>query len=403
MKPHAGSALIQSILDPLELPDSGYEQAAVRYQDLGAWLCRADSSCAQFGPHVFPQGSFRLGTAVRPLHAREEYDLDLACELSVGLAKHVHTQRFVKELVGTEIEAYCVARGIRSAKEEKHRCWRLEYADHLSFHMDIVPCIPEAPPRRQAVKEAMVRSGAESGLAEALSRLTVALTDDRHPGYDRICDDWHISNPEGYARWFESRMRLASGLLLERATLLKAASIDDLPVYRWKTPLQQVVQLLKRHRDQMFREAPDLKPVSVIITTLAGRAYSGEADVASALGAVLSGIEGSVRADRPRIPNPVDPEEDFADRWARPECRHLRLEKNFWDWVTQVKSDFALLGTAADARFIAEQTRQKLAVTVDVAALSQLPGLRDSSASNAVPKLHAIPSTPPKLWGPASR
>jgi len=55
----------------------------------------------------------------------------------------------------------------------------------------------------------------------------------------------------------------------------KAATIDELPTYRWKTPLQQVVKILKRHRDVMFLDAPDKKPMSIIITTLAGRSIPG--------------------------------------------------------------------------------------------------------------------------------
>jgi hypothetical protein len=37
------------------------------------------------------------------------------------------------------------------------------------------------------------------------------------------------------------------------------------------------------HRDRMFENDPDGKPISVIITTLAARAYGGETDVYSAL------------------------------------------------------------------------------------------------------------------------
>jgi hypothetical protein len=398
MPDQTSSILLQSILEPLELPDSAYQQAADRYESLGNWLCRDNSSCGSYNPHVFPQGSFRLGTAIRPLHAREEYDLDLACELTVGIAKHSHTQRSVKALVGAEIESYRLAHDMNSPAEEKHRCWRLDYADRLSFHMDIVPCIPETDVRRLAIKEAMIRAGAGSDLAGLVSGLTVSLTDDRHPRYRQICDDWHISNPEGYARWFESRIRLASSVLLERAAVLKAASIDDVPVYTWKTPLQQTVQLLKRHRDQMFRDDPDVAPISVIVTTLAGRAYAGEADIAYALRAVLSQIEGLVATGTPRIPNPVDPNEDFADRWARPEGRQLQLEANFWNWVRQAKTDFGIVDGADDADFIAEQASQKFALALSASALSQRLGLWGTSRRSVTPKVHVISGEPAKPW-----
>ena len=88
------------------------------------------------------QGSFRLGTANKPEND-EEYDLDMGCNLRQHLSKDTNTQEQLKVLVGDELELYRKARTIKEELAEKTRCWRLEYADDLSFHMDIVPCIPE--------------------------------------------------------------------------------------------------------------------------------------------------------------------------------------------------------------------------------------------------------------------
>src|SRR2546426_6676911 len=49
------------------------------------------------------------------------------------------SQQQLKELVGADLEEYRVARGIKEQVEEKHRCWRLKYADTLKFHLDAVP------------------------------------------------------------------------------------------------------------------------------------------------------------------------------------------------------------------------------------------------------------------------
>jgi hypothetical protein len=70
-----------------------------------------------------------------------------------GITKQTHTQKQLKGLVGRDVEAYRVARGIKDALEEMHRCWRLPYADTLKFHMDIVPSIPEEAARRQMLQE----------------------------------------------------------------------------------------------------------------------------------------------------------------------------------------------------------------------------------------------------------
>ena len=53
------------------------------------------------------------------------------------------------------------------------------------------------------------------------------------------------------------------------------ASVDDVPVFAWKTPLQRSIQILKRHRDVMFWNSPNLRPISMIITTLSAHALPG--------------------------------------------------------------------------------------------------------------------------------
>lgn len=393
------NGIFEMMIDALDIPDSAYERAVSRYQDLGQWLCRDGSSSGSYDPHVFPQGSFRLGTVNRPLDQAEAYDLDLSCELKLGITKATHTQESVKRLVGTEIESYRVARGIQAPKEEKHRCWRLEYADQISFHVDAVPCIPEAQSGQQRVRAAMLAAQASSDLADAVSALTVSITDDRHHAYRELSDDWLVSNPEGYALWFESRMRLAEQLLRDRAGMLVVASIDEVPVYQWKTPIQRVVQLLKRHRDVMFRSDQEVKPVSVIITTLAARAYQGEPTIQAALHSVLSTMGSLVNPRSPRVPNPSNPAEDFADRWARRDCAHLRLEENFRRWLEQAKADFELLSTASDAEFVARQAERKLSIGL---SSDRLVGL-GLSATAAVPRVHVISGQAPKPWLEADR
>ncbi|GFO57347.1 hypothetical protein GMSM_43540 [Geomonas sp. Red276] len=383
--------LLEKLTSVLELPDSAYERATDRYGDIGEWLGREGSECEAYDPHIFPQGSFRLGTAIRPLVEGDAYDLDLGCELRHGVTKLSHTQESLKAIIGREIDLYRKARGIAAPLEEKHRCWRLEYQDHLDFHMDIVPCIPADDARRGMLFESLRKSWHDDILAESVAHLTVSITDDRHPRYRNICEDWNISNPEGYAKWFESRMNESFRTVLEKA------QVDEIPVYKRKTPLQRCVQLLKRHRDLMFQDDPDVKPISIIITTLAARAYSGETDLQAALSGILCGMEKFVGTTTPRVPNPVNPDEDFTDRWSRPECSHLRLEQNFWAWLQQVRSDFGNLTKAEDPAFIVEQANQKFGATMEVGDLRKSLGLAQG-ISVIVPKSHSIEATPPKPW-----
>ncbi len=385
--------LIKSIIESLELPDSAYEKAKLRYENLGEWFGRNESLCKDNNPHIFAQGSFRLGTAIRPLDESETYDLDLACNLQEGITKASHTQESLKKLVGHEIETYRVAKGIKAVKEEKHRCWRLEYQDDLSFHMDIVPCIPEDKSRQKSISESMRKFGEDESIAESASSLSVAITDDRHPSYKRICNDWNISNPEGYAKWFEARMNQSLRMFEAKA------QIDDIPLFKRKMPLQRSIQLLKRHRDQMFKEDRYVKPISVIITTLAARAYKGEPDIESALSSILLQMATFVNAGSSVVLNPVNPEENFADRWTMPQYRHLQLRENFKKWVIQVQIDFDLLGSTDDVSFITEQTAQKLSVKMNTGDLAKHLGLTQATISIVTPKAHVI-STPAKPhWG----
>lgn len=383
--------ILKEMADLLELPESAYLKAKERYEDIGEWLGREESKCKDNQPHVFSQGSFRLGTAIRPLDEKEGYDLDLACKLREGITKSSHTQEAVKELIGHEIEAYRIARGIKAPKNAKHRCWRLDYQDDLNFHMDIVPCIPADESRRTIILESMKRAGESDIIAGAASQHTVSITDDRHRGFREICDDWNISNPEGYAQWFEARMNQSLQMISVKA------QVDNVPTFKRKSSLQRSIQLLKRHRDQMFKIDNKVKPISIIITTLAARAYQGESEIEMALGNILSRMETLVNSGKPRVPNPVDPEEDFADRWSMSEYKHLRLEENFWMWLQQAENDFSLMGSSDDSEFISEQAKLKFSVGLNASDLRRRLGLFSPSITVVTPKKHVI-SEPPKSW-----
>ncbi len=363
---------VQALVEALEIPDSAYEAAADRYRDLGEWLHdEAKAKSALFDPEVRSQGSFRLGTANRPWK-RESYDLDFGCTFKRGVEKTDFTQEQVKRLLGSDLEAYRRERGIHDELEEKHRCWRLNYQDRLLFHMDVVPSIPHDEVTRRQLQGSMTNTGFDIRLAHEVSEFAVAITDDRHLQYRRLTADWLVSNAEGYALWFEWRVRQAQEVMKSIIMNRGVASIADLPTYKWKTPLQQCVQVLKRHRDVMFENDSDIKPPSIILTTLAARAYEGEADLQAALGNILANMEGFVNTTYPRVPNPVNPSEDFADRWATKEGRELQLEQNFWLWLAQARSDFAIITSSGSTDVIAEQASQKYGVHLDQQTLDGL-------------------------------
>jgi hypothetical protein len=381
------SCLLKEIAELLDIPASYYEKASDRYRALGDWLHREGSKVAAFDPEVYLQGSFRYGTVNRPLLATEEYDLDLVCELSV--TKSTLTQKQLKLLLGAEVKGYAERYAIEAPLVERNRCWRLDYADDVSFHIDILPCAPED----QRVVQAVIGLGVQPHLAQA----SVAITDRRHPRYAEISANWPMSNPRGLGAWFEEQARPLGHIRAQRLVEQKLyASIDAVPPYEWKTPLQRSIQVLKRHRDVMFRDSPGFAPISMIITTLAAKAYQGELDLYDALKGIVDRMERHVHSQHPRIPNPVNPGEDFTDRWRS----DARYEDNFWLWLRTVKVDVAKLPEFLRSDRLAENVRKQF--RVDLTA-DQVKRLQPATARPTVPSVvKASPAmhiaSAPKPW-----
>jgi hypothetical protein len=379
--------LWESFIETLDIPESYYDKAVGRATSLENWFLRDGSSLAHLQPDVFPQGSFRYGTVIRPLLDNDEYDLDLVC--SVRLRKGDVSQKQLKELVGGEVAAYAEAKQFKEGPEEKRRCWRLNYADHVSFHMDILPCVPES----RLVVDALLDLRVDTSYVHH----AVAITDTRHSHYERIVANWFSSNPRGFALWFE---RIAKQVAYRRIQNLvegrKYASVDEVPPYEWKTPLQRVIQILKRHRDVMFRKNRDLAPISMIITTLAAHSYGGEQDLDIALSNIVARMPDFVRQQVPRVPNPVNPAEDFADRWAT----DSKYEDNFWIWHRQVSADVELLRNLVSHPNLLTEVRNRfnLELTDDQARRFGI-----DLPTNSLPKTFPTPSpliiaSAPKPW-----
>lgn len=334
---------LQALAKELAISAKRYEQAQNSYNSIGEWLQRDDSSLKDFEPQVYVQGSFRLGTAIRPISEAEDYDIDVVCIVEALATQNV-SQAQLKSMVGEEMKSYHSARSMRKPLREGRRCWTLEYADGAQFHMDILPCVPDAGRQRVLIEKA--------GFSAERTESAVAITDREHPGYDRIGADWYRSNPKGYADWFHYRME---GEFLKRRQLLaeaRKADVEDIPEYEVRTPLQSAVMILKRHRDNEFKNDPDNKPISVIISTLAAHSYEGEDKISTALVSILRRMDGFVETANGQriIRNPVDPLENFADKWEKfPE-----REEAFYAWLEKARSDFEAILNLTDRKLIEE-------------------------------------------------
>lgn len=321
------SKLLEKIAENLDLTPTQYGIATRSYQAVGGHLDADDSMLKPFRPQIIPQGSFRYGTVTKPWLDGEEYDIDLTCKLFI-LESSI-SQEYLKKLVGDRLKENADYR--RMLAPERRRCWRIQYNEDFRFHLDVVPAIPDSP--------AYVRQlTAIYGVPPYLAAHALCITDN---------ETWHTdsefpkSNPEGYALWILERMKVE----YERRRAILAGqmklSVDNVDPFLVKTPLQRVIQLLKRHRDVRYGDDLD-KPVSIIITTLAAQSYNNEADLFTALRNVLSRMEQNIGQDYEGnrvILNPVNPLENFADKWqANP-----RRERLFFEWLRAAQRDFDVL------------------------------------------------------------
>jgi hypothetical protein len=304
--------LLHRICNKLQITETQYGMAESRYKAVGKHLSRDDGMFVLLGPSIYPQGSFRIGTTVKPLK-EQEYDLDIVYELDLAWAK-LNPEDVLKAL----------ERDLRtnptyaSIIERKNRCVRLNYANE--FHMDILPACP-------------------NGTYEKDGNVKVP---------DRAAQEWKDSNPKGFAEWFNGRTEM----LREFAAKADMQPLPPPESAERKLPLKRAVQLMKRHRDVAFKDNTDQAPISIVISTLAGWHYQGELSVAGALERILERIvEGLPPAgQRLIVLNPTNTQEDLSERWDDDPAAY----KAFVTWTQHFQELWSSIERATDKVKIAD-------------------------------------------------
>lgn len=295
------AALLEGTIAQLDIPPHLYQQAIDKYQRVAHYLGAGDESDDN-QLLIYPQGSFRLGTVIRPT-ADSDYDIDLVFRVSI--TKEEITQARLKQFAGQRLRDYVVSAGGAVGLQEGSRCWTLKWS---GFHMDVLPALPDPDHLPTGI-----------------------LLTDRYLRY------WQCSDPIGFAAWFHGQMREQ---FIRRRTLLaqeRAAQVDDVPDWEVKTTLQRAVQILKRHRDICFADRQSLKPASILVTTVAGHAYGGHDNLFEAVLHIAMGMAQFIESRHgvTWVGNPVLPQENFADRWRE----HPERERAFFTWVAQLQRD----------------------------------------------------------------
>ena len=297
--------LLSRIADELNITQTMQEKAIKSYTAVGQWL----GDGIPYDVKIMPQGSMNLGTVIRPIDDRDDYDMDLVCLLRNGQKLSLLE---IKNMVGNRLKEHKLYNHL--LEKEGKRCWTMQYEE---FHMDILPCVP----RLEYFIEPYITD----------IKLTHKIAD----GYY----EERFSNPYAYHIWFEKRMMDILMIQKREFAAKNQVGIDKVPTYKMRTPLQKVIQLLKRHRDICFQSNPDVVPISIIITTLAAQAYGGETDVYEALRNVLVKMPEHINCRNGVywVENPVMKEENFADKWALEPIKR----DAFFKWVNRAQKELA--------------------------------------------------------------
>lgn len=336
--------LLKKLSTNLSITRSQHDAAVQSYKAVGKYLSSESSPLSQYEPYIQPQGSFIIGTTIQSIEEDGDIDLDVVCEFK--RKKMTWTQYHLKNAVGDHLKAHGIY--VKLLDEEGRRCWTLKYREegltNQRYHMDILPAI--------------VANGYSNLLENSFKNLTnedyeqlqLSITDKEKSNYliSTFPEEWLQSNPYGYAKWFMRKALLVGNQFKNLYSLNE--SVKPTPEFQEdRLPLQRVVQLLKRHRDIYFsKEQNDdirkQKPISCIITTLAARAYRGEAHLIDAMWGVINRMRGEIEfkyvpeygKEVEWISNPVNASENFADRWND---KGSYRKDNFYRWLDQLSID----------------------------------------------------------------
>lgn len=216
-----------------------------------------------------PQGSYALGTIIKPVDSNKEYDADILITVEYDETKT--PKDYIKDLY------QCLKSSSRYAEKthRRTRCVSLEYVG--DFHLDIVPCV----------------------VGKNNQIFICNYKDDRFEETDGT----------GYRDWFNERNRITDG------------------------NLKKVTRLLKYLRDHKKNfTAKSILLTTLIGETVVSDDENFE-DLPSALKAVSNRIDDLLQANprMPEINNPVLPQESFNRHWDQKKYRNFRRLFNIYN------------------------------------------------------------------------
>lgn len=285
--------LLDSIAENLDLSATQLKNIEQAYKGVSIWLSESPNPILA-DAEIYPQGSIRLKTAVRPL-GHDEFDVDLILFLPhADLANREEIMAAVRQ----RLKEHSIYSKLMS---ELPRGFRINYAG--DYHLDITP--GKRHEHSWLKGQPLWIPDKKEGLKE--------------------------SNPKGMAEIFDE-----VSLLLPIRKNLRASNesyamdgIEDLPAQHLKAPLNRIIQILKRHRDQWAQASTynsEHRPISILITILATWSYKEiieskkvyENDFDLILD-VIEKLPNYIQYDLGvyQVCNPVMQQENYAEKWNR--------------------------------------------------------------------------------------
>ncbi len=194
---------IINIISQLDITPTMYKNAVNKYNSIVKYLenngIEAD---------MYPQGSFALGTVVRPSvkDPNASYDLDFICQIRT--TRNDLTAEDLREKVENILTSSDLYGGKLSIYEE---CFTIEYAEinNVGFSIDIVPAADE----NEANKGRLRTKSKNPGLIDT----AIAI-----PKHSEKKYDWITNNPKGYRTWFDdinAPFKAANGCIIAKCCM----------------------------------------------------------------------------------------------------------------------------------------------------------------------------------------
>lgn len=322
--------LLNRIGDKLQLNKTRRENIEKSYATIAGLFDNDDGLFKGIPVDIYPQGSYRIGTTVRPIH-QNEYDLDFVLQPEIPWNEEIDPLQVLKH-VESRIK---LNKEYDGKTEILKRCVRINYMD---YHMDVLPAFPD----------------------KYVQNLNVKVP-------DKKLNDWKDSCPKGYAEWFKHRCMQRKHIIMD-----KAAKVEPLPIqlpYEFKEPLQRAVQIIKRYRDIHFIDNPENAPISIVLTTLSGVHYDGEVTAFEAVINIVQRINNQVERTEGvlEVLNPVNDKEKISEKWDNNDL----LYKHFKNFMKVFQRELLLLRNARSFEEVYQILKRLLGEAISKEAISE--------------------------------